>query len=175
MHLPHCILSTRKELCFSFLDWNDFTFLYSLSQSFSFLEGSLDHHIDAVVPMAVWLTGMLHLQSERKFNSRLYDLKDRLEQCHSTNRSMQNYVQFLKNSYANVFGETSTFGNSSYKPPIPWPAVSLNQPPTENLSAVKFRWWWWPYRYCNGSRDATEFSGRSGYMEGNKVSTLLCY
>ncbi|XP_025114479.1 outer dense fiber protein 2-like isoform X3 [Pomacea canaliculata] len=58
-------------------------------------------------------------ESERKFNSRLYDLKDRLEQCHSTNRSMQNYVQFLKNSYANVFGETSTFGNSSYKPPIP--------------------------------------------------------
>ncbi|XP_021362362.1 outer dense fiber protein 2-like isoform X5 [Mizuhopecten yessoensis] len=46
-------------------------------------------------------------ENERKFNSRLYDLKDRLEQSHSTNRSMQNYVQFLKNSYANVFGESS--------------------------------------------------------------------
>ncbi|KAK3587189.1 hypothetical protein CHS0354_016885 [Potamilus streckersoni] len=46
-------------------------------------------------------------ENERKFNSRLYDLKDRLEQSHSTNRSMQNYVQFLKNSYANVFGDSS--------------------------------------------------------------------
>ncbi|XP_052789752.1 outer dense fiber protein 2-like isoform X4 [Mya arenaria] len=46
-------------------------------------------------------------ETERKFNSRLYDLKDRLEQSHSTNRSMQNYVQFLKNSYANVFGDSS--------------------------------------------------------------------
>ena len=44
---------------------------------------------------------------EKKFNSRLYDIKDRLEQSHSTNRSMQNYVQFLKNSYANVFGDSS--------------------------------------------------------------------
>ncbi|XP_052220728.1 outer dense fiber protein 2-like isoform X8 [Dreissena polymorpha] len=46
-------------------------------------------------------------EAERKFNSRLYDLKDRLEQSHSTNRSMQNYVQFLKNSYANVFGDST--------------------------------------------------------------------
>jgi outer dense fiber protein 2 len=51
-------------------------------------------------------------ESERRFNSRLYDLKDRLEQSHSTNRSMQNYVQFLKNSYANVFGETSVCSSS---------------------------------------------------------------
>ena len=58
-------------------------------------------------------------QNERKFNSRLFDLKDRLEQCHSTNRSMQNYVQFLKNSYANVFGESAPYGPSSLKPPIP--------------------------------------------------------
>ncbi|XP_022099151.1 outer dense fiber protein 2-like isoform X2 [Acanthaster planci] len=49
--------------------------------------------------------------AERKFNSQLYDLKDRLEQSHSTNRSMQNYVQFLKNSYANVFGDTSLSGS----------------------------------------------------------------
>ncbi|XP_072015734.1 outer dense fiber protein 2-like isoform X2 [Amphiura filiformis] len=52
--------------------------------------------------------------AERKFNSQLYDLKDRLEQSHSTNRSMQNYVQFLKNSYSNVFGDTS-FSASPYK------------------------------------------------------------
>ncbi|KAK2186785.1 hypothetical protein NP493_189g05031 [Ridgeia piscesae] len=52
-------------------------------------------------------------EAERKFNSRLYDLKDRLEQAHSTNRSMQNYVQFLKNSYSNVFGDTPLMTTSS--------------------------------------------------------------
>ncbi|KAK7095103.1 hypothetical protein V1264_006558 [Littorina saxatilis] len=58
-------------------------------------------------------------ENERKFNSRLFDLKDRLEQSHSTNRSMQNYVQFLKNSYANVFGETAPYGPSPLKPTLP--------------------------------------------------------
>ncbi|KAM4877231.1 outer dense fiber protein 2 isoform 9-T9 [Thomomys bottae] len=43
--------------------------------------------------------------SDRRYQSRLQDLKDRLEQSESTNRSMQNYVQFLKSSYANVFGD----------------------------------------------------------------------
>ncbi|GFN76801.1 outer dense fiber protein 2-like [Plakobranchus ocellatus] len=63
-------------------------------------------------------------QNERKFNSRLYDLKDRLEQCHSTNRSMQNYVQFLKNSYSNVFGESSAIpGGSSGFPAPPSPVT----------------------------------------------------
>nr|XP_054100250.1 outer dense fiber protein 2 isoform X1 [Callithrix jacchus] len=42
---------------------------------------------------------------DRRYQSRLQDLKDRLEQSESTNRSMQNYVQFLKSSYANVFGD----------------------------------------------------------------------
>ncbi|KFQ99371.1 Outer dense fiber protein 2, partial [Opisthocomus hoazin] len=42
--------------------------------------------------------------AERRYESRLQDLKDRLEQSESTNRSMQNYVQFLKSSYATVFG-----------------------------------------------------------------------
>ncbi|XP_019331358.1 outer dense fiber protein 2 isoform X1 [Alligator mississippiensis] len=45
--------------------------------------------------------------AERRHESRLQDLKDRLEQSESTNRSMQNYVQFLKSSYANVFGESA--------------------------------------------------------------------
>ena len=44
-------------------------------------------------------------QCERRYNSRLYDLKDRLDQSQSTNRSMQNYVSFLKTSYSNVFGD----------------------------------------------------------------------
>ncbi|OWK10250.1 ODF2 [Cervus elaphus hippelaphus] len=43
--------------------------------------------------------------ADRRYQSRLQDLKDRLEQSESTNRSMQNYVQFLKSSYANVFGD----------------------------------------------------------------------
>ena len=56
--------------------------------------------------------GCVHvLQAERRFNSRLYDLKDRLEQSHATNRSLQNYVQFLKQSY------TSAFNDSTLGPP----------------------------------------------------------
>ncbi|XP_068269796.1 outer dense fiber protein 2 isoform X2 [Nyctibius grandis] len=45
--------------------------------------------------------------AERRYESRLQDLKDRLEQSESTNRSMQNYVLFLKSSYASVFGESA--------------------------------------------------------------------
>jgi len=46
------------------------------------------------------------MQNERRFNSQLYDLRDRLEQSHSTNRSLQSYVEFLKNSYTAVFADT---------------------------------------------------------------------
>ncbi|XP_051492534.1 outer dense fiber protein 2 isoform X2 [Apus apus] len=52
--------------------------------------------------------------AERQYESRLQDLKDRLEQSESTNRSMQNYVQFLKSSYANVFGESALLGSPSH-------------------------------------------------------------
>uniref|UniRef100_A0A8D0LA37 Outer dense fiber protein 2 n=1 Tax=Sphenodon punctatus TaxID=8508 RepID=A0A8D0LA37_SPHPU len=51
-------------------------------------------------------------QAERRHESRLQDLKDRLEQSESTNRSMQNYVQFLKSSYANVFGDSVLLSSS---------------------------------------------------------------
>uniref|UniRef100_A0A8C4U0H2 Outer dense fiber protein 2 n=1 Tax=Falco tinnunculus TaxID=100819 RepID=A0A8C4U0H2_FALTI len=51
--------------------------------------------------------------AERRYESRIQDLKDRLEQSDSTNRSMQNYVQFLKSSYANVFGESALLGSPS--------------------------------------------------------------
>ena len=51
---------------------------------------------------------MFVLQSERRFNSQLYDMRDRLEQSHSTNRSLQNYVEFLKNSYTTVFADHVT-------------------------------------------------------------------
>ncbi|XP_010014751.1 PREDICTED: outer dense fiber protein 2 isoform X1 [Nestor notabilis] len=52
--------------------------------------------------------------AERRYESRLQDLKDRLEQSESTNRSMQNYVQFLKSSYASVFGDSALLGPLSH-------------------------------------------------------------
>lgn len=46
------------------------------------------------------------LKMERRFQSQLQNMKDRLEQSDSTNRSLQNYVHFLKTSYGNVFGDS---------------------------------------------------------------------
>ncbi|KAI1900679.1 hypothetical protein AGOR_G00052390 [Albula goreensis] len=43
---------------------------------------------------------------ERRHQNRLQDVKDRLEKSDSTNRSLQNYVEFLKTSYANVFRDS---------------------------------------------------------------------
>uniref|UniRef100_A0A4W5N605 Outer dense fiber protein 2 n=2 Tax=Hucho hucho TaxID=62062 RepID=A0A4W5N605_9TELE len=40
---------------------------------------------------------------ERRFQNQLKNMKERLDQSDSTNRSLQNYVQFLKASYSNVF------------------------------------------------------------------------
>uniref|UniRef100_A0A3B4ZR02 Outer dense fiber protein 2 n=1 Tax=Stegastes partitus TaxID=144197 RepID=A0A3B4ZR02_9TELE len=54
---------------------------------------------------------------ERRYQSRHQDLKDRLEQSDSTNRSLQNYVQFLKASYANVFGDVAL--SSTLRAPSP--------------------------------------------------------
>ena len=48
------------------------------------------------------------LQAERRNQSKLQDARDRLEQAESTNRSMRNYVNFLKKSYTNVFGTDSS-------------------------------------------------------------------
>ncbi|XP_041753528.1 outer dense fiber protein 2 isoform X3 [Coregonus clupeaformis] len=56
-------------------------------------------------------------EAERRYQSRLQDVKDRLEQSDSTNRSLQNYVQFLKASYANVFGDLAL--TSSLRAPSP--------------------------------------------------------
>ncbi|XP_041825438.1 outer dense fiber protein 2 [Melanotaenia boesemani] len=44
-------------------------------------------------------------EMERRYQSQLQDIKDRLEQSDSTNRSLQKLVQFLKASYADVFGD----------------------------------------------------------------------
>lgn len=56
-------------------------------------------------------------EAEQRYQSRLQDIKDRLEQSDSTNRSLQNYVEFLKTSYANVFGDMSL--RSSFRAPSP--------------------------------------------------------
>ncbi|TDH13205.1 hypothetical protein EPR50_G00055090 [Perca flavescens] len=45
-------------------------------------------------------------EMERRFQSQLQNMKDRLEQSDSTNRSLQNYINFLKTSYGNVFGDS---------------------------------------------------------------------
>uniref|UniRef100_A0AAY4CST4 Outer dense fiber protein 2 n=1 Tax=Denticeps clupeoides TaxID=299321 RepID=A0AAY4CST4_9TELE len=57
-------------------------------------------------------------EAERRYQSRLQDVKDRLEQSDSTNRSLQNYVQFLKASYSNVFADPAV--SASLHPPSPF-------------------------------------------------------
>ncbi|CAF4597961.1 unnamed protein product [Rotaria sp. Silwood2] len=43
---------------------------------------------------------------ERRYTSQLGELRDRLEQSNNNNRSMQNYVNSLKTTYATVFNDT---------------------------------------------------------------------
>ncbi|CAJ1069728.1 LOW QUALITY PROTEIN: outer dense fiber protein 2-like [Xyrichtys novacula] len=45
-------------------------------------------------------------EMERRLKTQLQNMKERLEQSDSTNRTLQNYVQFLKTSYGNVFGDS---------------------------------------------------------------------
>ena len=58
-----------------------------------------------VVVVVVVVVAFITQQTERRYSSKLYDMRDRLDQANSTTRSMQNYVAFLKSSYANVFDE----------------------------------------------------------------------
>ena len=46
-------------------------------------------------------------EAEKRSQQRINEMRERLEQANNTTRSMQNYVNFLKQSYSNVFGETS--------------------------------------------------------------------
>ena len=59
--------------------------------------------------------GRCLLQMERSFNCRFEDVKSRLEAAHSTNRTMQNYVHFLKNAYTNAFSDSTL--NMNVSPP----------------------------------------------------------
>lgn len=53
---------------------------------------------------------------ERRFQNQLQNMKDRLEQSDSTNRSLQNYVQFLKSSYGSVHGDSLLSGGQKNYP-----------------------------------------------------------
>lgn len=48
----------------------------------------------------------LLMQMERRYQTQLQNMKDRLEQSDSKNRSLQNYVHFLKTSYGNVYADS---------------------------------------------------------------------
>ncbi len=59
----------------------------------------------------------LNLQAEKQFEVRLKDLQLSLDQSESHKQSIQNYVDFLKNSYKTMFDEglqPSSFGSSYY-------------------------------------------------------------
>lgn len=49
--------------------------------------------------------------ADRRYHSRVHELQERLDQANATKRSMENYVNFLKSSYANVFNESGTPGS----------------------------------------------------------------
>lgn len=53
---------------------------------------------------------------EKRFQCKLQDMKNQLEQVNSNNRSLQNYVHYLKASYTNVFGDSAL--TSSLNPHI---------------------------------------------------------
>lgn len=59
-------------------------------------------------------------QMERKFNARLFDLNDELQQSYGSNRSLQNYVQFLKASYASSFNDLAGIQSSPQRTPLLW-------------------------------------------------------
>lgn len=65
------------------------------------------------------------LQMERRFQNQLKNMKARLEQSDSTNHSLQNYVQFLKASYSNVFGDSVLSSSLHTHLPIWLNSVSL--------------------------------------------------
>lgn len=64
------------------------------------------------------------VQVEGRYQDQLQDMRDRLEQSDNTNRSLQNYVQFLKASYANVFGDLAYSSTLQIPSPI-WLSGSL--------------------------------------------------
>lgn len=56
---------------------------------------------------------------DRRAQSKLQDVRDRLEQADATNRSMRNYVNFLKTSYNNVFGTDASLTSTPVRSSAP--------------------------------------------------------
>lgn len=56
---------------------------------------------------------------DRRAQSKLQDVRDRLEQAEATNRSMRNYVNFLKTSYNNVFGTDASLTSTPVRSSAP--------------------------------------------------------
>ena len=52
------------------------------------------------------ISSLCHAQIERRYQSRVYELQDKLDRANSTKKSMESYVSFLKSSYASVFNDT---------------------------------------------------------------------
>ncbi|XP_065198571.1 outer dense fiber protein 2-like [Sycon ciliatum] len=52
--------------------------------------------------------------AERRLNNKVFDLQDRLDQEKHNNRSMENYVSYLKASYSNVFGDSTIGAGAAY-------------------------------------------------------------
>ncbi|KAL5249958.1 hypothetical protein ACHWQZ_G015886 [Mnemiopsis leidyi] len=53
-------------------------------------------------------------EAEKRSQQRINEMRERLEQANNTTRSMQNYVNFLKQSYSSVFGDTTLDPASPY-------------------------------------------------------------
>ncbi len=57
--------------------------------------------------------------SDRRYKVKVGELQDRLEQANSTKRSMENYANFLKSSYASVFNDVGgSPPTSSHRNPL---------------------------------------------------------
>lgn len=53
-------------------------------------------------------------EAEKRSQQRINEMRERLEQANNTTRSMQNYVNFLKQSYSSVFGDTTLEPSTPY-------------------------------------------------------------
>uniref|UniRef100_UPI003AAF52A5 outer dense fiber protein 2-like n=1 Tax=Centroberyx gerrardi TaxID=166262 RepID=UPI003AAF52A5 len=83
----------------------------SLQRALSKERASQSKSLDLESQLSVAKTELSQLlrgkeEMERRLQCQLKNMKDRLEQSDSTNRSLHNYVQFLKASYGNVFGDS---------------------------------------------------------------------
>lgn len=96
------------------VNWNEARMRWVSSyNSQKYIFNTFCHQFFSVIML--WITvqkcSQLHwclcfTQMERRYQNQLQSMKERLEQSDCTNRSLQNYVHFLKTSYGNVFGDS---------------------------------------------------------------------